>query len=69
MGLLSHAEASRATEGVYRVEAFVERRLELGDAAEVVVRFGRPLPGGEDHRRDRAIRRVWRGRGAGFDSV
>jgi hypothetical protein len=32
------------------VEAFVERRFELGEAAKVVVRFGRPVPEGEDYR-------------------
>lgn len=32
------------------VEAFVERRFELGEAAEVIVRFGRPVPEGEDYR-------------------
>jgi hypothetical protein len=32
------------------VEAFVERRFEHGEAAKVVVRFGRPVPEGEDYR-------------------
>jgi|ERR1700677_286013 len=32
------------------VEAFVEPRFELGEAAEVIARFGRPVPEGEDYR-------------------
>ena len=37
------------------VEAFVERRFELGEGAEILVRFGRPVAEGEDYRCDYTI--------------
>jgi hypothetical protein len=38
-------------------DAFIERRMELGEASEVVLRFARPIPHGQDFRCEYAI--IW----------